>query len=201
MSVYRRIAERLEALGISATEASRRAGQNNDFIRDIERGKKKDIASVALYSLARVLECDAKWLATGEQNRVGTDSVQIVGYVGAGAQIYPFDDHAHGDGLEEIEIPKGMRSYSTVAVRVRGDSMLPKYRDGTVILYSHVHDGDMLHLVGEDCIVKLKDGRMFVKELHRGSVAGFFNLLSFNAPPINDVELDWAARVEWVRNF
>src|ERR1043166_9685350 len=62
-------------------------------------------------------------------NRKGRPSVHAIGYVGAGAEIIPIDDHAIGAGLEEVEIPPGIPD-NAVLVIVRGDSMYPRYFDG-----------------------------------------------------------------------
>ena len=49
--------------------------------------------------------------------------VPVVGYIGAGAEVLPIDDHAKGAGLDEVECPRGMDPAKTVAVKVRGDSI------------------------------------------------------------------------------
>lgn len=119
----------------------------------------------------------------------------MVGYVGAGAEIFSIDDHAKGGGLDEVERPLGA-SRSTVAVRVRGDSMRPAYKDGDLLYYDQQANGDLSHLIGADCVVRLTDGRMFVKELRRNG-NGYW-LHSHNADPMLDVVIDWAAKVKWV---
>ncbi len=43
------------------------------------------------------------------------------------------------------------------------------------------------------------DGPVMVKELRRGYRAGHFVLSSWNAPPLEDVRLDWAAPVLSIR--
>jgi hypothetical protein len=50
------------------------------------------------------------------------------------------------------------------------------------------------------CIVKLaNDGPILVKELHRGYQPNRYLLASWNAPPIEDVDLEWAAAVLSIR--
>jgi phage repressor protein C with HTH and peptisase S24 domain len=116
--------------------------------------------------------------------------------VGAASEFFGFDDHAQGAGLDIIEAPPGVPD-GAVAVIVRGDSGYPAIRDGMVLIYWNT-DGDPAGLVGEDCFVKLRDGRTLVKILERGTQPGRWTLSSINAstPPIRDVEIEWAAPIE-----
>jgi len=66
--ILSRIEMRLKALGISANEASRRAGKS-DAIRNLRRavakGEREGISTATLMALAPVLETTAPWLLTG----------------------------------------------------------------------------------------------------------------------------------------
>lgn len=119
--------------------------------------------------------------------------IQIVGYVGAGAEVFPFDDGA----LDEIECPWTELGPSTVAVRVRGNSMEPAYFEGDIIYYEET-SSDFRHLTGKECVIKLADGRCFVKQLRRNS-EGKFYLYSHNSEPIFGVDIEWAARVKLIQ--
>lgn len=116
--------------------------------------------------------------------------VQVVGFVGAGNAVENVADP--GGGIDQIEAPSSARG--TVAVKVRGLSMYPRYDDGTYLFFRH-SDGAPDDLVGRECIVQTADGRTLVKQLMRGSRPGAFTLLSHNAPPINDVAVVWASLV------
>lgn len=133
----------------------------------------------------------------GAQPRSVPHMVPVVGYVGAGAEVFAVDDHAKGAGFDEVEIPIDGMSRSTVAVQVRGDSMLPVYRPGDLIFYDRNDNGDLLHLIGKDCVVRLTDGRTFVKELHHSN--GEFWLHSYNSTPMINVDIEWAAKVAVIK--
>lgn len=122
----------------------------------------------------------------------GVAKVPLKGYVGAGQAIYPIDDG--GDDL--VDAPPTSNG-STVAVRVRGDSMLPLFEDGSLIYYSrHLPPGEMLN---RRCVAKLADGRMLVKTLRRGAGEGFWTLTSTNSADIEDVVVEWVAPIDWIK--
>lgn len=154
-----------------------------------------------LAKLAEVLGVSVPWLLTGEgepaPDAVPKRMIPVVGYVGAGAEIFAIDDHAKGGGIDEVEVPIDGMSRSTVAVRVRGDSMLPVYRPGDLIFYDRNDNGDLLHLIGKDCVVRLTDGRTFLKELHHSN--GEYWLHSYNSTPMINVDIEWAAKVAVIK--
>lgn len=123
--------------------------------------------------------------------------IPVVGYVGAGAEIFSVDDHEKGGGMDEVEVPIDGMKPSTVAVIVRGDSMMPVYRPNDLIFYDTTHNGDLIHLIGKDCVIRLSDGRTFLKELQIAN--GTYWLHSYNAPPMVNVKIEWAAKVEVVK--
>ena len=88
------------------------------------------------------------------------------------------------------------RDEHTYALEISGDSMLPAYRDGDVIIVSPaapVRRGDRV-------VVKTKKGEVMVKELKR-QTAKSVELKSLNADhpervlPLDDVV--WIARIVW----
>jgi phage repressor protein C with HTH and peptisase S24 domain len=118
--------------------------------------------------------------------------VRLNGYVGAGQEVYQFDE----DGAGYVEAPPGAGP-GTEAVEVRGSSMFPLYEDGTILYYSKQLNPDSM--IGKRCIVRLEDERMLVKNLRRGSERGLFTLASLNAPDIEDVAVQWAAPIDWIK--
>ncbi|MFG1214969.1 S24 family peptidase [Xanthobacter flavus] len=141
-----------------------------------------------------------EWLLTGKgQPRPGMKrSIPVVGYVGAGAEVFSIDDSIKGAGIDEIEPPPGASS-NAVAVKVRGDSMRPAFYDGDYIIYDDRREGsEIAQYLGRECVVHLIDGRTFIKNLSAGSTPGTWSLWSYNAAPIQDVRIEWAARVRWV---
>lgn len=199
--IKRRIEQRLAELGLSPRAASIKAGGSSDLIRGLLRGKQKSFRGDNLTKIADMLGVSTQWLLTGKSDPTGDPvtkpMIPVVGYVGAGAEVFCIDDHAKGAGLDEVEVPIDGMSRSTVAVRVRGESMLPVYRPGDLIFYDRNDNGDLLHLIGKDCVVRLTDGRTFLKELHHTN--GEFWLHSYNSTPMMKVEIEWAAKVAVIK--
>lgn len=119
-------------------------------------------------------------------------TVKLAGYVGAAQAVYQFDDGAAG----YVAAPPGA-SDMTEAVEVRGDSMLPLYETGTLLYYSKQLPPE--EMIGRRAVVRLEDDRVLVKTVRRGSQSGLYTLASLNAPDIEDVALQWAAPIDWIK--
>lgn len=123
-------------------------------------------------------------------------AVPLIGFAEAGAGGY-FDDGGFpvGKGWDEIAFP-AVNDEHAYALEISGDSMLPAYRDGDVIIVSPaapIRRGDRV-------VVKTKSGEVMVKELKR-QTAKQVELKSLNPEhpdrvlPHNDVV--WMARIVW----
>jgi phage repressor protein C with HTH and peptisase S24 domain len=123
-------------------------------------------------------------------------SVPLIGFAQAGSGGF-FDDGGFpvGKGWDEIAFP-AVNDEHAYALEISGDSMLPAYRDGDVIVVSPaspVRRGDRV-------VVKTKKGEVMVKELKRRSSKSI-ELQSINAAhadrtlQVSDVV--WIARIVW----
>lgn len=122
------------------------------------------------------------------------NSVPIMGRVGAGAVIEPEHEQVPPEGLGEIELPFPI-SEETIAFEVSGDSMLPKYENGDVIVVFKEQQHPVSSFYGEEAAVRLKTGERYLKTIERGKSATQVNLTSFNAKPINGVRLEWIGEI------
>lgn len=188
-----RIEARLNALGKTPEWLSKRITGSKDIVRNVLRGLTQWPTANNAIEMADALQCDLNWLLTGHGSIQPSELlVPVVGYVGTGAEIISVDDQAFGAGLEYVDARVG--SGSAVAVKVRGESMVPALYPGDVVIYEQQARGDLAHLAGRECVVKLADGREFIKVLRR-TVAGAWYLHSPNAEPLVDVTIKWAAPV------
>lgn len=123
-------------------------------------------------------------------------SVPMLGFAQAGAGGF-FDDAGFpaGHGWDLVELPAGARD-GAYALQVQGDSMLPLYRDGDVLI---VEPGAPVRR-GDRVVVKTTAGEVMAKVLARRN-AERIELQSLNPahPPrmIVSGQVDWLARIVW----
>lgn len=120
---------------------------------------------------------------------------RVVGFVGAGDEVILDDMQGAGEHLDEIQAP--FMGYSGQVVQIRGASMAPRYLDGEYVAYSE--NSEPTSLIGREVIARTVDGRMYLKRLQKGSKNGRYTMVSLNpvSAPIIDVELEWAASIDW----
>lgn len=123
-------------------------------------------------------------------------SVPLLGMAEAGTGGF-FDDGGYpaGHGWDEVAVP-ALSDDSAYALKVSGDSMLPLYRDGDIIIVSRtasIHRGDRV-------VVRTADGEVMAKTLSRKSEIEL-ELGSLNpAHAVRTIplsEVDWIARIVW----
>jgi repressor LexA len=125
---------------------------------------------------------------------LGLNSVPIMGRVGVGAMIEPEVEQVPPEGLGAVELPFPI-SGETVAFEVTGDSMLPKYENGDVIVVYREQRHPLASFYGEEAAVRLKTGERYLKTIERGKSPSMVNLTSFNAKPIAGVKLEWIGEI------
>lgn len=144
--------------------------------------------------LANAVAAKYGYPAFGSINAASPRTISVVGRVGAGAIVIPF-----GESPDQSAERPSEASANTVAVEVDGDSMFPAYEDGAILYYSEQLPPEAM--INRRCIVALADGRMYVKVLRQGSMKGLWTLQSLNPlyPDMKDEDVDWAAKIDWVK--
>jgi phage repressor protein C with HTH and peptisase S24 domain len=194
--VLARVESRLQAIGLSAHAASV-AAKKPDAIRNLRRavkgGDRRGITTETLAALAPVLKTTAAWLLEGVGDAQPSYHVQVVGRIGAGAEILPEFEQIPPEGLFEIEVPFPIPE-DAIAFAVEGDSMWPRYDAGDVVICWRQSE-DAESVVGREAAVRTHDGRRYLKRVRRGVSVGTYDLESHNAPPIHGVTIAWAAGI------
>jgi len=182
------------ALGLNQGAFGELLGTNQSTVSRWENGSSPEgpmlqkIADVANTTVERLLGDDG---VTGAP----ANKIPVVGYVGGGAEVYPYDDYPRGDGMDFVDRPPFLTGQA-VAVEVRGNSLFPVAEDGWRLVYTGQQSLVEEEVLNRLCVVQLVDGRMLVKRIMRGTAPQRYHLASTNAPLIEDVEIVWAARVK-----
>ncbi len=193
--------------GLSASGLAKRAGLDpTAFNKSKRQSPDGRLRWPSMESISKILS------ATGERFDLFADLVQeaginddllprqrtvpLLGFAQAGAGGF-FDDGGYpaGIGWDEVAFPN-TQADAVYALEVAGDSMLPLYRDGDVIIVSPsatVRRGDRV-------VVKTNDGEVMAKILARRT-AKTIDLVSLN--PEHDgrtfslADVEWMARILW----
>jgi phage repressor protein C with HTH and peptisase S24 domain len=198
-SAVDRLAERA---GLSASGLAKRAGLDPTTFNKSKRitadGRPRwpSTESVAKILTATGTTVDTFVGLITDAARGATRSVPLIGLAQAGTGGF-FDDAGFpvGRGWDEIPFP-AIDDEHAYALEISGDSMVPAYRDGDVILVSPgapVRRGDRV-------VVKTRDGEVMAKELRRRTTRTI-DLKSLN-PDHPDRQLgaddvQWIARIVW----
>ncbi|MFZ3033994.1 MAG: helix-turn-helix transcriptional regulator [Parvibaculum sp.] len=153
-------------------------------------------------SLARVLDATGSslnefvMLVDGGAAKNRVQSVPLIGLAQAGSGGY-FDDAGFpvGGSWDEVSLPD-VQDENAYALEVSGDSMLPVYRNGDIIVVSpaaSLHKGDRV-------VVKTMDGEVLAKVLARQSekrVELHSLNPAFETRVLKTEEILWMARIIW----
>jgi phage repressor protein C with HTH and peptisase S24 domain len=124
-----------------------------------------------------------------------SSSVPLMGYLGAGAEVEPDHEQVPPEGLDQVDLPFPVPD-EMIAFRVRGNSMLPVFKDGATIVVYREQKRPLESFYGEEAAVRTSDGRRFIKTIIKGGEPGTVNLLSWNDPmPIENVHLVWIGEI------
>ncbi len=170
---------------------------------DITQAQLAELAGATQQHVSRLAQKDAlseKWVRTfarvldiSEDELREPKMVPVIGRVGAGARVYPFDE----DELpieHQVSCPRGMNPKTTRALLVKGDSMYQEIDDGWYVFFDAARAETLESVLGQRCVVDLADGARLIKRVRRGTAANRVTLLSTNAPPIEDAEIKRIAR-------
>jgi phage repressor protein C with HTH and peptisase S24 domain len=198
-SALDRLAERA---GLSASALAKRAGLDPTTFNRSKRitpdGRPRwpstESVSKALAATGTTVDVFVNLIT--DKNGAATQAVPLIGFAQAGTGGF-FDDGGFpvGKGWDEIAFP-AVSDEHAYALEISGDSMMPAYRDGDVIIVSPaapIRRGDRV-------VVKTKKGEVMVKELKRRTSKSI-ELQSINAEhpdrtlAVSDVV--WIARIVW----
>ncbi|QIB34456.1 S24 family peptidase [Ancylobacter pratisalsi] len=199
--IWRAIDRLAQRHGMSVSALAKRAGLDattfNRSKREQADGRPRwpSTESVAKILAATSTNLD-DFMEMVDGTRATGRPVPLIGFAQAGAGGY-FDDAGFpvGGFWDEIVFPD-IGDNHAYALEIAGDSMMPLYRDGDVVVVSPaapVRRGDRI-------IVKTREGEVMAKELKRRT-ARTIELRSLNPEHpdrvLEDRDIAWIARVLW----
>ena len=208
MLSHRQIWEGIDALaaahGFSPSGLARRAGLDPTIFNRSKRSQDGKQRWPSTESLSRVLAvtgasiADFALLISPVTDIAARNSrpIPVIGFAQAGTQGF-FDDGGFpvGGGWDTVNFP-GLGDENAYALEISGDSMLPVYRDGDIVVVSPHADVRR----GDRVIAKTLNGEVMAKQLLR-KTASRVELASFNPEfPLRTFspgELSWTARIIW----
>lgn len=219
MLSHERIWSALDALaerhGLTASGLARRAGLDPTALNKSKRhGADGRDRWPSTESLAKVLSAtgasldDFMALVGGRSDSDSTipegafppqaGSIPLLGFAQAGSGGF-FDDGGFpaGQGWDVVDFPAQPAERPGVyALEVQGDSMMPLYRDGDILI---VEPGAQIRR-GDRVVVRSREGEVMAKVLNRQSPRSV-ELISLNPDHPNRAfdlsEIDWIARIIW----
>ncbi|WP_299865822.1 helix-turn-helix transcriptional regulator [uncultured Hoeflea sp.] len=219
MLSHERIWSALDALaerhGLTASGLARRAGLDpTAFNKSKRHGADGRDRWPSTESLAKVLSAtgasldDFMALVGGRPDSDSTipegafppqaGSIPLLGFAQAGSGGF-FDDGGFpaGQGWDVVDFPAQPAERPGVyALEVQGDSMMPLYRDGDILI---VEPGAQIRR-GDRVVVRSREGEVMAKVLNRQSPRSV-ELISLNPDHPNRAfdlsEIDWIARIIW----
>lgn len=196
---------------LSPSGLARRAGldpttfnKSKRFSKDgRERWPSTESISKILAATQTSMNAFGTFLAKGSSSKpekpfpLPQNTVPVLGMAQAGSGGF-FDDGGFpsGEGWEEAVLPVADAN-ADYALRITGDSMLPVYRKGDIVVVSK----DKQPTTGDRVIVKTSDGEVMAKVLAAEDDASM-TFMSFNADHPNRViprqAIEWVSRITWV---
>ena len=190
----KRLSSRAQELEISDAEVARRAGLGARRYGHYVEGRSTPDYTVLL-AICRALDCTADFLLglrktpkpaptiqIARPKKTGHIAIPIASYVGAGAEVELAQDVID---WEYISTEPGS------GVVVRGESQVPRYDDGDLIVTDENRQTSPDDGLYRECLVHLADGRFLIKTILPGRKRGFYTLVSYNAAPIIDARVEW----------
>jgi repressor LexA len=119
-------------------------------------------------------------------------SADVAGQVGAGAKIEDFFDDDQGSYQVALPFPA---FGNFISFEVLGDSMLPKYDPGDIVVVWADQRRNTESFSGSSVSCGSRQGNDISKNWSRVPRPGLYRLESFNARPIVDVPIAWVGEI------
>ena len=199
MTIGEKIKSQRKALGLTQTELGAKLGVQKNAVSKWECGRVDDIPSSKIKAMAQLFGVQPSFLIDDAIDSLPSPAITedtvtfpIVTSVAAHYDGVSIDESSTG---EKIEVPraylKGRKAEEFCAMRVRGDSMYPDFRNGDIVLV--LKQSTMNHS-GEIGVISYGDDEMTIKRINYVDGEDWIELVPLNPayPPrrIEGVDLE-----------
>jgi len=194
MNYAARIKQVRISLGLSQAQVARTMGWSPPNYARIEKGRINPSLK-SLEAIAAALDVPVSYLT---EETPASAEIPVVAFASAGPGI-EFTDQGFptGAGMYNLPRPPGLSDPNAFAVEISGDSMVPKYLDGQVV----VVDTRKQPVSGDYAVVGLVNGEKYVKRYR--PAGGRIVLESVNSlyPPVvvEPQDIRFAYKIAWAR--
>ena len=187
MSLENKIKDLRLARGLTQNALAARADTTAATIQRLETGMRK-LTVDWIERIATGLDCDPSEIIRRSQ------SVPIIGYAEVDGTILW---KPPAEAPEDAPAPPGIDPRRAAAIAPSPDR--PATYLGGLYYFTRGKDLGVERCINRLSVVQLADNRAFMLAVAPSSQVGKWNLYGLMSPPINYVEIEWAAPIEWVR--
>jgi repressor LexA len=192
MGSLNRIREWREARALTLERLAELSGVSVSYLSRMEAGK-RNVSLKNLSKISHALNVPERELVPGEGAPAEPTRVPLGGHVGAGGRIDTSTEQREPGVEYEIALTTIIPD-ATVAYQVIGESMLPEFKPNMVIV-CRAHTTDPRPHLGKQVVIGTADGARLLKTLVEGTEPERYNLESWNAATMRNVELAWVAHI------
>ena len=189
-----RIVKLRKSLGLSQAEVARRLEWSPPNYARIEKGR----TTPSLRSMEAIAEALEVPLSALTQEAFAGGEVPVVAFASAGPGV-EFTDQGYpaGGGMYFLPRPPQFTDPNGFGVEVAGDSMVPKYEDGQVVMV----DTRKRPASGDYAVIGLMAGDKFVKRYRESGGRVVLESVNPLYPPVvvEPSEVRFAYKIVWVR--
>ena len=182
------------------------AGLSDTAVRDIlVRDRNPQINN--FLAIAKAANVDPSWLLKGKESE--TPEIRIIGQTMNSEECILMEDEpdkgSKAGGARDMSkwwgrIKFKLNTRDPIALLVGSNELAPAYCKGDIIIAARVYGGDIENVIGSECIVAV-EGKTSIKYVQRYGHSDKYTLRSrfTYEPDIEDIKLDWAAPIVWVK--
>jgi transcriptional regulator with XRE-family HTH domain len=186
MAHNNRIREARQAAGLSIQELADKLGATYKFVWRLEAGQ-RHLRPELMLRIAKALSCDPLDLL--DTPHITSNTATLVGWVSESGAVVPAE--------KKREAPLPSKANRLRGLTVRGNALWPEAEAGDVLLYQRAEGVDS-GCLGRLCVIRTRGGATYVRRLRAGRAENLYRLTSPREPDIDDVEVEWAAPVQFV---